>query len=366
MAILTYLKNPLVTSLSAVTAVTAGVAGYAVYVNLPAKPALNPAVALVTAKTPAPQGKSGPGPAPAAPKFDIVRVEPSGATVVAGRTRPGADVDLIDNGQKLASAKADANGQFVILPKALPQGSHVLALSSTVGAQGPVASSQTVVVSVAPKAAGGTMVALASPGQPTRLLNPPAASGPAKGVALAMNSIDVEKSGAFLVAGQAPPSAGINLYLNNSFVAAAKAGADGHWSVTIRDGVPHGSFKVRADEIGDGSAKVVARVEVPFIAPAAQPAAAAHAAPSAVAAAAGAAPAPASPASSAPAPASDVVVASIQTATVVRGDSLWRISRSMYGQGIRYTEIFKANAAQIRNPSLIFPGQVFVVPKRPG
>ena len=44
------------------------------------------------------------------------------------------------------------------------------------------------------------------------------------------------------------------------------------------------------------------------------------------------------------------------------GNSLWRIARRLYGQGIRYTMIFGANQDQIRDPALIYPGQIFVVP----
>lgn len=52
------------------------------------------------------------------------------------------------------------------------------------------------------------------------------------------------------------------------------------------------------------------------------------------------------------------------TTTVRRGDSLWRISRSTYGKGSRYPVIFGANRNQIRNPNLIYPGQIFVLPKK--
>jgi len=57
-----------------------------------------------------------------------------------------------------------------------------------------------------------------------------------------------------------------------------------------------------------------------------------------------------------------VVVPQISTAAVTRGDSLWRISRRIYGSGVRYTVIYDANQRQIRNPDRIYPGQVFVVP----
>ena len=73
------------------------------------------------------------------------------------------------------------------------------------------------------------------------------------------------------------------------------------------------------------------------------------------------------PSSAAPAAATAakaaIVVDSIETATVARGDSLWRISRKTYGSGYRYTVIHEANQEQIRDPDLIYPGQIFVLPK---
>lgn len=49
---------------------------------------------------------------------------------------------------------------------------------------------------------------------------------------------------------------------------------------------------------------------------------------------------------------------------VARGDSLWAISRHIYGDGSRYSLIFQANRGKINNPDLIYPGQTFVLPKR--
>ena len=46
------------------------------------------------------------------------------------------------------------------------------------------------------------------------------------------------------------------------------------------------------------------------------------------------------------------------------GNSLWRIARRTYGEGIRYSLIFEANKDQIRDPDLIYPGQVFSLPKQ--
>lgn len=51
-----------------------------------------------------------------------------------------------------------------------------------------------------------------------------------------------------------------------------------------------------------------------------------------------------------------------RTYTVVRGDSLWKIAKQFYGNGAEYTKIANANADKIKNPNLIYPGQVLTIP----
>ncbi|MBB3411507.1 nucleoid-associated protein YgaU [Rhizobium sp. BK316] len=46
-----------------------------------------------------------------------------------------------------------------------------------------------------------------------------------------------------------------------------------------------------------------------------------------------------------------------------RGDTLWQISRRVYGLGVRYTTIYIANEDKIVNPDRIRPGQIFGLPK---
>jgi len=51
-----------------------------------------------------------------------------------------------------------------------------------------------------------------------------------------------------------------------------------------------------------------------------------------------------------------------RTYTVVRGDCLWNIAKKYYGNGSQYTKIYNANRDQIKNPNLIYPGQVLTIP----
>lgn len=48
--------------------------------------------------------------------------------------------------------------------------------------------------------------------------------------------------------------------------------------------------------------------------------------------------------------------------TVKKGDCLWNIAKKFYGNGAKYTVIYNANKSKIKNPNLIYPGQVLTIP----
>jgi nucleoid-associated protein YgaU len=335
-------------------------------------------------------------PGPDIPMFDTVRVEPSGDTVVAGHGEPDAKFALLSGDKVLSEIDADGAGNFVMVPPPLAPGNYSLALRST-GKDGTVLESQqNIAVSVPPKGQTNVVVALAEPGKPSVVLTDtaskpePSSAPPASGAPMppqvTFKTAEVDNGG-FYASGTATPGAHLRVYLNGSALADVAAGDDGHWSLTVGKGITPGHFAVRADLIDD-TGKVLARAEVPFDVPVSVAAAdSANSAPSvpdvpdvpsATQTKPGAEQTATAPRNSgandvvvpqiqtATAPrnsgASDVVVPQIQTATVIRGDSLWRISRKVFGHGIRYTLIYEANASQIRDPSLIYPGQVFVLP----
>jgi nucleoid-associated protein YgaU len=306
-----------------------------------------------------------PGSRDGAPEFDVVRVEPTGEAVVAGHAAPGATVELLRNGEVHDRAIANQSGEFAMIPPPLPRGTYDLTLRAKQPDGKAIASRQSVAVALEPAADDKPMVALMTPDRPTVVLSQPAAPAAA---AVVVESVDVEPNGKTHVSGRARPGAAVRLYLNDSFVAPVTADAEGRIAVTINQGVAPGNYRVRLDEVDSSSGKVRARAEAPFNvpdvgitasvaaltpAPRASDTAAARE-PQATAAVASTTPEGASP--------SAVVVPKIATITVSRGDSLWRISRRAFGDGTHYAVVFKANREQIRNPNLIYPGQVFVLP----
>ena len=306
------------------------------------------ALAAPAAKEAAPAPPAAPS-APDKPVFDVVSVEPTGETVVAGRAAPNAKIELKDAGKTVGEATANAEGQFVIIPPPLPPGEHSLALAE--GAGPAAQTSNAISVAVAePAPAPKPEAATSAPAPPpSTALALPASSGSSGQVAV--QSIEASAGGRLVARGAAQPNAVVRLYLSGAYVGDAKASADGRWSLTIEHGMTPGAYEMRADELDPADAKVAARADAPFDYPATAASAAPAASPSPPAAQAG--------------PPADLVVDSIQTHHVEAGNTLWGISQKFYGDGERYEIIFAANSGQIRNPNLIYPGQVFVVPNNP-
>ena len=311
-----------------------------------AKPGTNAASAVAPAPSPSPQspGPSGEAasstaapPVVAVPSFDVARIGPDGRAVIAGRAQPGAKVVLLDGGKEIAQGQADANGEWVILAQEPPLGvgQHELRVIQHIEGRAPVTSDQVVVAIVPdqkqPAAVSGakeeTLVMIApSSGAPT-LVQPPSAAGVPKSGDLVMSTLDYDESGHVTVTGKATPGAVVRGYIDDKMVAESQTGADGSWRLAPSAPVGVSKHKLRLDRLTkDG--KPVARLELPFervpVAPAA---------------------------------------GDSRRLVVVRGDNLWNISRAHYGNGMHHTMIYGANKEQIRDPDLIYPGQVLSLPK---
>jgi len=278
-------------------------------------------------------------PAPVAPSFDVVRITRNCTAVVAGRAAPGAMVTVKADQKELGRITADSRGEWVLVPDLpLEQGTRQLNLVATSTGEAPIASTEQVVVVVPEcgpdhKDRGEQAVAVLTKNQGfSRLMQVPGAKGDVSGAkGLGLDTVDYDDQGNLSLSGRAKPRSLVQIYINNQPVGTALADENGNWHLELGHKVEPGIYTLRADQVED-TGKVVARVELPF----------SRAAPSEIAAAAGNAP-----------------------VVVQPGNSLWRIARRAYGEGTQYTVIYQANRDQIRDPDMIYPGQVFSLPTKP-
>ena len=240
---------------------------------------------------------------------------------------------------------------------------------------------------------------------------------PELAASVTIETIAYTPEGAVQVGGRGAEGAALRLYLDNAEIATLTVPKGGAWLATLGDAEP-GIYTLRVDQM-DASGKVTSRFETPFkreslealaalsgrldkLAPAAEPVVPAEAvpepAPEAVVAEVAPEPAPvadetavlAAPepapeptaepepavavaepepvaepavtAEAAPEPAPEPVAAPAVTVTVQPGFTLWGIAQQNLGDGVLYVQLFEANADQIKDPDLIYPGQVFAVP----
>lgn len=151
---------------------------------------------------------------------------------------------------------------------------------------------------------------------------------PQHGGSISIDSVVYDEEGDVALSGRSTrSSADIQIYIDNQPIIRARASADGNWQAQLA-GIERGVYRLRVDEL-DEAAKVVSRAEIPFERVTPQIAR----------------------------------EASGPEALIVQpGNTLWGMSVEQFGDGRRFMRIFDANRDQIRNPDLIYPGQVFVLP----
>jgi nucleoid-associated protein YgaU len=266
-----------------------------------------------------------------------VRVRPDGQTVIAGRADPGASVTVLDGEKPVATVTADAKGEWVVVPeKPLAPGSHELSLTEKSPGDGADRKSSNVVVLSVPESKPGTAsqsMAVLLPRQGQGAAKPlqlppgaPPAGAPASGPAPQIDAVQYDGAGHLSVSGRAAPGERVVLYIDNKPVGEARADANGDWTIKSNETVAAGNYALRVDAIGtDG--KVVARAQLRFRR--------------------GEVP---------------KELADNQFLVIQHGDTLWHIARRTYGDGLLFTDIYRANRSEIVDPNLIYPGQIVALP----
>ncbi|MBW8268960.1 LysM peptidoglycan-binding domain-containing protein [Caldovatus sp. SYSU G05006] len=183
----------------------------------------------------------------------------------------------------------------------------------------------------------------------------PARAGTGAAPRLALEAVEYDESGAMRFSGTAAPGAAVRLYVDQRHAGDARADAAGRWAFLMTEAPSFGVHTLRVDQVvADGT--VAARIELPFQRDRVPPPDLARRGREAAAAAGGEAAGAGAAAGASP------PVAQAGRIIVQPGHNLWRIARETYGRGVRYTIIYQANREQIRDPDLIYPGQIFALP----
>ncbi|MBD3679229.1 MAG: LysM peptidoglycan-binding domain-containing protein [Rhodobacteraceae bacterium] len=283
--------------------------------------------------------------APAPPSFDVVRVDAEGNALVAGRAASSAAVEVLIDEVLAAEASADAGGSFVALfPVAASEAPRVVSLAMILASGERIISDETYIlgpVILAENESGGEPE---EPEAPTILKTgddgvevvQSGAAQPEIMENVRLDTITYDTEGEVLLAGRAPIDGSVRIYLDNEPVRTAPVRPDGQWRVDLPE-VDSGVYTLRVDQV-DASGNVTSRVETPFLREDRETLAALGS--------------PGTP------------DAQAKIVTVQPGNTLWEIAERKYGTGFLYVRVFEANRDSIRDPNLIYPGQVFDLPEQ--
>jgi nucleoid-associated protein YgaU len=338
------------------------------------------------------------------PTFDIVRVDPEGSGLIAGVAAPGSTISLLIDGTPDISTLVPADGQFVLMFD-LPQSDEPTSLSlkekkadgttiissatvlinplskgkvpsaldppSVVGEAVAVVDSEDAVVTTAEgsvdgtiKAGSGEAVAVVDSEDAVVTITKQEVVAPSTGNIgdntikkkptivivditgtklvqstpvpispkgdnvenVVIDTITYDDKGDVAISGRGSAGDFVRIYIDDKPVLLTSIGVDGSWVTPLTD-IKQGLYKLRADEVSK-SGTVLSRVETPF-------------------------------------QRENVMIAAkgASAITVQPGYTLWAIAREKYGSGFQYVRVYQANQDLIKNPDLIYPGQVFKLPE---
>lgn len=291
------------------------------------------------------------------PSFDVVRVNPSGDLVMAGRGSPNGVIFVYAGKKLIGQVEVDGRGEWVLIPDVpLSPGSKELRLEVETETGLRITGDRRIIIYLpdGSKSGGseksdnknGVLVfSVDQDGGGTEVIQRPrkrskqettkdsgvrstikSSASKRQLLPVSIDAMDYNLSGETVINGTSEPNARLNVYLNSKLVASGNANLDGKWRIITGDSFSKSESEVRVDQVDD-QGKVWSRAKMKFTRPLAP-----------------------------------LVLKPKVSVRVERGHSLWRIARREYGKGILYSVIFDANRDQIENPDLIYPGQVFFVP----
>jgi len=280
------------------------------------------------------------------PKVDIIKVEPDGSFVIAGVGKPRSEILILEKGKIIESAKVDKSGTWAIISnKQLSSGDNLIVIDQH-NQDGTHSLSREIYVTKIDKKNKSKPMVVAIPNQdggkiqiiqkPSKLNNSKKEKTLIVPIVNKLNlplktfrvdSIFFNELGNVAIQGKANFGSYIDLYIDNIIIKKLSISSEPEWKFNSLKVFDFGHHRLKVI-LRSRDNNVLKKIELPFMR---------------VKIPEGMLP-------------EDYVI-------IKPGDMLWSISYRIYGNPFKYVEIYNENKDQISNPDLIFPGQIFALPK---
>ena len=251
--------------------------------------------------------------------FDIVRLDKKGDVVIAGKTSPNIKVDILDGNETLASVFSDSNGDWVwVSEKPLPEGIKRFNLKHFDG-EDEFFSHQNIIILREKNKYLSSKILRFSKDSSLEIIN-----NNQKILGLSLDIAEYFDEDGLMLTGRAKPNAKVNLFFSDNFIKESVSNNRGVWKMELKKFDFADNNLIITTEIEGQNLKLKTSIFEKKI---------------------------------------DPNFIFEKEVIVKNGNSLWRIARKTLGGGVYYSEIYKNNMKEIENPDLIFPGQVFNIPK---
>lgn len=253
-----------------------------------------------------------------APMFDIVRIDPEGKILVAGRWMPEANISILIDNKVIATERTNADGEFVYSPtRIFEPGNYTISL---MGVNPEMKSEEKVFIYVSDRGYKNSVSLLMTQDGSTLLQAPTLLfDGDLK-----VSKIDYLDTGRIVVTGDALPRLRVSLSLNDKYLGFAKVSDHKHFGLGADVGqLESGKKYTLTVRLHDGDGRTISQVGHTFVMP-------------------------------------EMTGDDDTYYTVRQGDCLWIIARNFLRRGVLFSIIAERN--NIANPDLIFPKQLLQIP----
>lgn len=252
------------------------------------------------------------------PMFDIVRIDPEGKILVAGRWMPEANISILIDNKVVATERTNADGEFVYSPtRVFEPGNYTISL---MGVSPEMKSEEKVFIYVSDRGYKNSVSLLMTQDGSTLLQAPTLLfDGDLK-----VSKIDYLDTGRIVVTGDALPRLRVSLSLNDKYLGFAKVSDHKHFGLGADVGqLESGKKYTLTVRLHDGDGRTISQVGHTFVMP-------------------------------------EMTGDDDTYYTVRQGDCLWIIARNFLRRGVLFSIIAERN--NIANPDLIFPKQLLQIP----